>query len=253
MIGCRVVFGALLGAALSLLAACGERSLNPIVAVSSDQNLAGEANGGGDSAEGPTGLCGACSSSGDCGDANDACVRHQNERFCGRGCDRERDCPEGYDCVELNDDRLRQCVPRLGCPAPRTPPSPSDFRDYVLARVNAERVARDQPPLEPSACLDELAQQSALELARTDEPLGKYVKECDPIWPACECGWSAEAEVAVSPYDLDWRAAVDHAVESYGTNAETHFVSALLGPGLTELGIGFWLSGDELWIALSFG
>jgi len=253
MIAGRVVSGALLGAAIFAMGACGERSLNPIVVLAGDQNLAGEANGGEDSAEGPTGLCGACTSSSDCGDANDACVRHQNERFCGRDCDYQRDCPEGYECVELNDDRLRQCVPRVGCPAPRSPPSRSDFRDYVLTQVNAERVARDQPPLAHSSCLDELAQQSALELARTGEPLGKYVKECDPIWPACECGWSAEAEVAVAAYDLDWRAAVDHAVESYGTNADTHFVSALLASGATEVGIGFWLSGDELWIALSFG
>lgn len=241
--------GALLGAAVFGVSACGERSLDPIVSVAGDQNLAGEATG----FEGPIGLCGACSSSTDCGDANDACVRHQNERFCGRDCDDLRGCPEGYECVALNDDRLRQCVPWSGCPDPHPAPDPEDVRDYILTQVNAERALRDQPRLEPSPCLEHLAQESAIALAQTDEPLGKYVKECDPIWPACECGWSAEAEVAVSAYDLDWRDAVDHAVESYGSNADTHFVRALLAPGATQVGVGFWLSGDELWIALSFG
>jgi hypothetical protein len=248
MIACRVVVGALLSAAFFAVSACGERSLDPIVTLSSDQNQAGEAAFG---EEGPIGLCGSCSSSADCGDANDACVRHQNERFCGRDCDDQRGCPDGYECVELNDDRLRQCVPRSGCPAPRPSPSRDEVREYLVAQVNAARALRDQAPLAPSRCLDELAQQSAIELARTDEPLGKYVKECDPVWPACECGWSAEAEVAIAGYDLDWRAAVDQAVA--GSTTETHFVRALLAPSTTEIGVGFWLSGDELWIALSFG
>jgi hypothetical protein len=251
MIARRAISGALLGAAVFAVSACGERSLDPIVTLAGDQNLAGEAGTG--PSEGPIGLCGACSSSADCGDANDACVRHQNERFCGRDCDDQRGCPDGYECVALNDDRLRQCVPWNGCPSPRAVPSREEVRDYILTRVNAQRGARDQAPLEPSTCLNGLAEKSALEFAQTDEPLGKYVKECDPIWPDCECGWSAEAEVAISGYDLDWRAAVDEAVESYGANADTHFVRALLAPSTTQLGIGFWLSGDELWIALSLG
>jgi hypothetical protein len=246
----RVVGGALLGAVCCALGACGERVGDPVVLLVGDQNLAGEGSGPGSR---PTGLCGACDNSTDCGDANDACIRRQDEGFCGRDCDDQRDCPEGYECVQLNDDRIRQCVPRNGCPAPRPAPSVAEVQRYVLSRVNAERVARDQLPLERSTCLDELARASALDLARTDEPLGKYVKECDPIWPACQCGWSAEAEVAISAYELDWRDAVDHAVESYGANADTHFVQALLADDATQVGIGFWLSGDELWIALSFG
>jgi len=248
MIACRAITGALLGAAIFVVNACGERSLDPIVSLAGDPNRAGEAGFG---SAGPIRLCGSCTSSADCGDANDACVRHQNERFCGRDCDDQRGCPEGYECVELNDDRLRQCVPRSGCPGPRPSPSHDEVRDYVIAQVNTARALRDRAPLESSPCLDALAQESAVELAQTDEPLGKYVKECDPIWPACECGWSAEAEVAVAGYDLDWRAAVDQAVA--GTITETYFVRALLADSATEVGVGFWLSGDELWIALSFG
>lgn len=250
MLNGRAATGALLSAVLLAFGACGERVGDPVVALPSDQNLAGEGPGTG---PGPVGLCGSCSSSDDCGDANDACVRRQGEGFCGRDCDDQRGCPEGYECALLNDDRLRQCVPRTSCPAPRSAPSRAEFQRYVLGRVNAARTALEQPALDASPCLDQLAQQSALDFARSDEPLGKYVKECDPIWPLCECGWSAEAEVAISGYDLDWRAAVDQAVESYGTDADTHFVRALLAPDTSEIGIGFWLSGDELWIALSFG
>lgn len=277
MIAPRVEIGALLcavGLAVAL-AACGERAGDPVVALADDQNLAGASpgadggggdagpgaggdagagNGAGASDAGPVGLCGPCTSSLDCGDANDACVRRQREgpRFCGRDCDDQLGCPDGYECVDLNDSRLHQCVPRSDCAEPRPAPSLSEFQAYVLARVNAERVARGRPPLEPSPCLGELARASAIEFARTDEPLGKFVKECDPIWPACECGWSAQAEVAIAAYDLDWQAAIDRAVASNGTNADARFVRALLADDATQIGIGFWLSGDELWIALSF-
>jgi len=244
-----------LGAAVltsAALLACGERAGDPVVALESDQNLAG-ADGGPDAdSSGPIGLCGACNSSVDCGDANDACIRHQDRGFCGRDCEDQRGCPDGYECLELNDNRLRQCVPRTSCPEPRPAPSATELRDYVLERVNAERQARDQAPLEPSSCLDGLAQASALDFARTDEPLGKYVKECDPVWPACECGWSAEAEISISAYDLDWQAAIDRAVESSAASTNTRFVRALLAADATQIGVGFWLSGDELWIALSF-
>jgi len=261
----RVARGALLvltlgGSAFSL--SCGTRAGDPVVALSGDQNLAGTAGGiavppaGGDAGStiGPTGLCGPCTNSSECGDANDACiVRHQDAGFCGRDCDDQRGCPDGYDCVELNDYRLRQCVPRAGCSAPKPVPSLITVRQRLLSRINDERTALGQAPLAASPCLDDLAQASAVDFARTDEPLGKYVKECDPVWPSCQCGWSAEAEVAVAAYDLDWETAVDRAVESRGAEVDTHFAHALLDDEITDVGIGFWLSADEVWIALSFG
>jgi hypothetical protein len=250
----RVVRGTLLGA---LALACGERAGDPVVALADDENLAGSASGGavgtgggGGGVLGPTGLCGQCSSSDECGDANDACVRYQDASFCGRDCDDQRGCPDGYDCVEIHDDRLRQCVARAGCLDPPTAvPSLADVRRYLLSRINAERAEHDEPALDSSSCLDELAQDSALEFARTDEPLAKYVKECDPIWPDCSCGWSAEAEVAISGYALDWATAVDHVIEA----PEERFARAYLADDVNQIGIGFWHSGDELWIALSFG
>jgi hypothetical protein len=242
----RVVSGALLCSALLAAAACGERAGDPVLGPSGEQDLS-------DASAGPIGLCGDCSSSADCGDANDACIRRQGAAFCGRDCDDLHRCPEGYECLAINDNRLRQCVPRSGCAEPQPAPAATQFRERVLARVNADRAAHDQPPLEPSACLDELAQASALLFARTDEPLAKYVKECDPIWPSCECGWSAEAELVIAAYDLDWRDAIDGAIGASGATVNADFTRALLADDATQIGVGFWLSADELWIALSFG
>ena len=256
----RVGGGALLLLTCAMPFACGERAGDPVVALAGGQNLVGSAGAvgfdpdpGSSPDRGPIGLCGPCTTSTDCGDANDACIRHQDQGYCGRDCDDERGCPDGYDCVELNDDRLRQCVPRAGCHDPEPAPTLADARRRLLAGINDERAAHDRPPLDGSACLDDLAQASAVEFARTDEPLGKYVKECDPIWPSCVCGWSAEAEIAVSAYDLDWATAVDHVVEAHATDDDTRFVRAVLADDVTLVGIGFWLSADEVWIALSFG
>jgi hypothetical protein len=254
--------------------ACGDRYGDPIVAVETPTSQAGtDARGQGGSAgeagsggvsneppagapgageipEGPTGLCGSCSTSATCSDANDACLRHEGEgeSFCGRDCDEGPGCPDGYVCVELANSPLFQCVPSGGCPAPApAPPSPQEIRDYLLARINAERLARDRSALFPSSCLDGLAQESALDYARSDEPLGKFVKECDPIWPDCECGWSAETEVTVAAYGLDWASAIEHALGS-----DDRFINSFLDFNLASVGIGFWISGDEAWIALSF-
>lgn len=263
MCASRLACGALL-CALSL--GCGERAGDPIVALATSNESGASAptgaagaggayDGHGTSTDtpGPVGLCGACSSSDECGDANDACVRHLGERFCGRDCDEQHGCPDGYLCVELDNTQLYQCVPQDHCPttAAALPPL-SDIREYLLQRINAQRAAHARLPLDASSCLDELAQASALAFARTDEPLGKYVKECDPIWPSCACGWNAEAELAVAHYALDWTTAIDRATSVTRDNQNDRFVQAFLAGSATAVGVGFWLSGDEAWIALSF-
>jgi hypothetical protein len=259
----RAACGALL-AALPL--SCGERAGDPVIALPSSSPPRGDGGAGGESpgalggasgagnpGPGPGGLCAPCQGSDECGDANDACIRHGAERFCGRDCDEQRGCPDGYACVQLTDSQLLQCVPVGSCVSPTEPaPALADLRAYVLARINAERTARDRVPLEGSSCLNELAQDSALAYARTDEPLGKYVKECDPIWPSCACGWTAEAEVSIARYDLDWQTAVERALDSTRDPASDRVVNAYLSSAMTHVGIGFWLSGDEAWIALSF-
>lgn len=272
----RVVCGALIGA-LTVPLGCGERSGDPVVLLPTvpGQGEAGQGDAGQPAMPGtagaaatspqgdagappvnvddpsPIGLCGGCNSSDQCGDANDACIRHLDQNFCGRDCDDQRGCPSGYSCVQLENSQLWQCVPENGCPTPTTAVPPlADVRQYTLGRINGERVARDLPPLLPSACLDELAQQSAIAFARTDEPLGKYVKECDPIWPNCACGWSAEAELTIARYDLDWTTAVESGVDPARDQNE-RFTQGFLAPNMTDVGIGFWLSGDEAWMALS--
>ena len=244
------------------LAACGERAGDPVVRLESDEADAGQpgapptsgAGGSGPGADatvGPTGPCGACLSSEECGDANDACIRHEGESFCGRDCGEGFGCPDGYDCVELANSRLEQCIPSSSCPEPATTPPPLDeIRAYLLLRINAERLDRNRAPLQAMTCLDGLAQQSAVAYARSDEPLGKFVKECDPIWPNCSCGWSAEAEVAVAHIGLDWLGAIDRAMGS-SRDGES-FVESFLDFEVSHVGIGFWISGDEAWIALSF-
>lgn len=256
--------------ALALCQACGERAVDPIVALADGSADAGASPGtqpdppgdggsGGSDTEpptapqvaGPIGLCGACTSSDECGDANDACIGYLGRRFCGRDCDEQLGCPDGYLCVELSNTPLYQCVPETTCPVPSATPSLVDIRAYVFDRVNALRADRDRAPLVASSCLDQLAQDSALAYARSDEPLGKYVEECDPIWPNCACGWSGEAELSVSRYGLDWTTAVDQAVVPYpGQN--DRFIQAVLSTQVSGVGVGFWLSGDEAWIALSF-
>jgi hypothetical protein len=274
----RVVNGARLSAlplalALALPLACGVRAGDPVVLTRDQAAAGGEAAGapgapnagegnagegnatsqGGTAPEpsgevGPIGLCGDCTSSDECGDANDACIRYEAAHFCGRDCDDQRGCPDGYSCVELANSQLWQCVPQNGCLAPvGGVPELADLRAYILAQINTERVARAHSPLQASSCLDVLAQGSALSFARTDEPLGKYVKECDPIWPNCACGWNAQAEITIARYGLDWTTAVDRALAQ-----NDRFTQAALDYDATDVGIGFWLSGDEAWIALSF-
>jgi hypothetical protein len=206
----------------------------------------GGADAGNEPSLGPTGLCAPCDDSESCGDANDACIRHEGQSFCGRDCDEGLGCPDGYACVELDNISLFQCVPASGCATTTaTTPSLEEIREYFFARINTARVASDRVPLGSSTCLDELAQASAIDYARTDEPLGKFVRECDPIWPNCECGWAAETEVAYAIYSLDWLTAVESAMST------ERFTSSFLDDAVSDVGIGFWTSGDEAWIALS--
>jgi hypothetical protein len=264
----RVAGGAL---SCALLIACGERAGDPIVMLPSEPAAGGTDNLGAgnaagaagddphgvsqpaDAGPGPVGLCGPCTSSGECGDANDACIRYQDRHFCGRDCDEQRGCPDGYACVQLDNSQLLQCVPQNGCAEPALSPPPlDDVRRYLFARLNAERVNHARLTLDSSSCLDGLAQGSAVAFARTDEPLGKYVKECDPIWPNCECGWSVEAELSIARYGLDWMTAIDVAIGQAHDSQNDRFSQAFLSADVTDLGIGFWISGDEAWIALSF-
>jgi hypothetical protein len=259
--------GGLLALAVAPLG-CGERAGDAVIALPAGEDPPPLGSGGGESEEpplgdagapegsaplGPGGLCAPCVSSRECGDANDACVVHGSERFCGRDCDARVDCPDGYSCVGLSNSQLSQCVPNTTCPVVEGAPPPlEEVRSYLLARINGERAAQARSPLTGSTCLDQVAQQSAVDFARADAPFGKFLEECEPTWPSCECGWWAQAELTISRYDLDWRTAVDGAVGPTRDDATEPFARAYLSTMVTDVGIGFWLSGDEAWIALSF-
>ncbi len=60
-------------------------------------------------------LCRACEENGDCGGLSDLCLEYPDGRFCGRSC-QTRDCPEGYDCVEVEgpEGASRQCRAEVG-------------------------------------------------------------------------------------------------------------------------------------------
>lgn len=203
---------------------------------------------------GVTGLCGACRESKDCGDRDDLCLLREGVRFCGRDCEEGNGCPDGYACSDILNTSIHQCVPTASsCAEPRAPaPSLDVLREYLLARINAERFARARAALKLSDCLNGLAQDSALELASTGQALAKYTRECEPLWPACECGWTAQAETTLAGWGLDWESAIDRALGSYRAQADDPFVDSFLEFQVTQIGIGFWLSGDEAWIALSF-
>ncbi len=200
------------------------------------------------------GLCGHCHGPVDCGDGNDLCLVNTGPTFCGRDCDESGGCPEGYFCSEILDSNLLQCVPAGdACPVSRlATPSLSVVRDSLLARINEEREARGLAALSLSSCLNSLAQDSALEFARGAQPAAKFERECAPIWPACDCDWSAQAELGVARWGLDWRSAVDAAMGIDADQADPRFVDAFLSLGIVQVGIGFWMSGDEAWWGLSF-
>ena len=183
------------------------------------------------------------------------CLQREGILFCGRDCEEGGGCPDGYQCSDILNTSIDQCLPTASdCAAPRAPaPSLAVLREYLLARINAERFARSRSPLTLSSCLSELAQDSALELARSGQPLGKFTRECEPRWPNCDCNWTAEAETSLADWGLDWEGAVDRALGSYGVQRDDPFVDSYLELPFTRVGIGFWLSGDEAWLALSFG
>jgi hypothetical protein len=257
----RATLGALLCA---WLLACGERAGDPVVRVDlADAGGSGGSGGQGgatpmptmggapesepETEPGPTGLCGACDQSNECGDGNDVCIRHDGRSFCGRDCEEGFGCPDDYHCVDLNNSQLRQCVPIDACPGPvEPPPDLASVRAYLLSRINTVRIAQSNTALEASNCLDGLAQSSAVDYAFSGQPLGKYADECDPIWPDCECNWNAQAEVAVAHYGLDWLDSIERALR------DDRFARAVIEFEVTYVGIGFWISGDEAWIALSF-
>lgn len=59
-------------------------------------------------------LCSPCTKSSQCGGNEDLCItfRDSEDYHCGRRCYRDRDCPEGYECVRVRGVDSRQCASR---------------------------------------------------------------------------------------------------------------------------------------------
>ncbi len=55
-------------------------------------------------------LCEQCTKDSDCGTI-DKCQTLTNGKFCTSFCDDTHSCPTGFDCRDLSDDGIKQCVP----------------------------------------------------------------------------------------------------------------------------------------------
>lgn len=59
-------------------------------------------------------LCSPCERSEECGGSGDYCLVYRGvvQYYCGRHCDAEAICPEGYECIPLqNAPEIEQCIP----------------------------------------------------------------------------------------------------------------------------------------------
>lgn len=58
-------------------------------------------------------LCSPCTKNSQCGGDDDLCItfRDSDHYYCGRDCHRDRDCPDGYECVNVRSVDSDQCVP----------------------------------------------------------------------------------------------------------------------------------------------
>jgi hypothetical protein len=61
-------------------------------------------------------LCRPCGTDGECGGLDDLCLDLADGSFCGRECDGNDPCPDGYRCdeVSVGAELAQQCVPELG-------------------------------------------------------------------------------------------------------------------------------------------
>jgi hypothetical protein len=59
-------------------------------------------------------------------------------------------------------------------------------------------------------------------------------------------------ETSFAERGLDWRVSMNQFFTAYATPGDDRFSQALLADTTSQIGVGFWSSGDEAWFALSF-
>lgn len=248
------VFRAALGLCLAATA-CGDRAGDPVVALAP---LSPPEDGDGGSTPEPAlprGLCSQCDSHDECGDDRDLCIDIGRVNVCGRNC-KQSGCPRGYQCVFVTRDDA-QCVPEShDCSHVVSHESPSldTMRATALAELNHLRAELQLAPFVLDDCLNEQAWQSATQLARTGDLLGKFEDDCEQFQPApCTCGWRAQSEISVTKYSLTWEYAIDRSIDDRWHDGNESFVRNVSEPEHTRIGFGILLSGDEAWTAISFG
>jgi hypothetical protein len=200
------------------------------------------------------GLCSACFEDSDCGDDNDECLERDGAHFCGRDCDEWGGCPVGYDCS--GSDGAAQCSPRTGdcihLDFKPEPPEPAVLRAEAIDFVNDLRAGRGLYPLVEDECLSALAEESAFELALSEDFLGKFERECLDQ-SSCACGWAGESESSMAAYDLRWDDVVELPILDRLQEYPDDFQGTLFSDEFTRIGFGLALSGDEGFAAFSLG
>lgn len=220
----------LLSGALLLTASCSDRYADAVILdpeVTDARTRPGDPFDGGSG--GPEGhdpglddLCRPCANIDDCGNSNDLCLQlpGQDGFYCGMDCDRNSDCPEGYECtnVQFSPD-LEQCTPSSGsCDDPAginlsDLPGDQEARDYVLDLMNDLRRDADLELLRQSDCLEEIASDSLDEWEFVGSQGTKFRRECLEYIPDCRCNWQIESQAWALLEQHNWEAALQRLFE----------------------------------------
>lgn len=262
--------GTLLASAVLVMSSCSEQYAD-VVILDPDEGQ-GASNSGGepfDDSEpgtsvdtndpGLADLCQPCDMNGDCGGNNDIClVLSWLDGFCGMDCNRDADCPIGYQCTNLLiSPDLQQCTPASGsCADPYPgidldPPSNSELRLYVLDLMNEMREAENIDPLRSDDCLDDVATEALDDLERTMDEGYKFRRECEDQIPSCRCNWQADSQVSVPLQGFtSWQQAVERPFErAYDPGSTFHEV---YDEDWTRVGVAVDFDRDYVHISVEF-
>ena len=202
-------------------------------------------------------LCRPCDSHRDCGVYGDLCLYIRGEARCGMACDTDRDCPQGYQCIHVDEDfdDIEQCVPEeASCSDLVQWPSLEDMQIYIFEAINELRASRGLEALELDLeCLSVIAQEAVWELETESTPGTKFTRECAGQVPNCACGWQEESQAFPKLSHRSWQEAVVETLEGQAESApEGRFFSNIVSREWRRVGIGALLDEDYLLFSLEF-